>query len=185
MVCIPGPTSAGTHRRWSPYFNMWICVCFNLYREYDYVWGKFLLSRPRRCKCCAKFLRVPPCLHIQRGCKCEKVSWDTAGNRTSRESRLSETLIVWRNISFTFARDIRILVRGVNQILIQCLMCDFVPVLADNPLAYCPAHFVIVCTGMWFRQGSSVGLLAVKSHRCFSKTCQWPHECYYTLRVQV
>ena len=54
--------------------------------------------------CCAKFLRVP-CLRIQRGCKCEKVSWDTVGSRTSRESRFSETLIVWRNTSVTFARD--------------------------------------------------------------------------------
>jgi len=40
---------------------------------------------------------------------------DTTGNRTSTESLLSETPIVWRNTSVRFARDIRILVRGVNQ----------------------------------------------------------------------
>ena len=64
-----------------------------------------------------------------------KVSWDTAGNRTSRESRLSETPTVWRNTSVTLsetptvwrntsvtlARDIRILVRGIKWFLIQCL----------------------------------------------------------------
>jgi len=59
---------------------------------------------------------------------------------TSIESQLSETPFVWRNTSVTLTRDITILVRGVNQFLIQCLLCDFVvPVLADNPLAYCPA----------------------------------------------
>ena len=42
-----------------------------------------------------------------------------------------------------------------------------------------------VCTGRWSRQTSSVGLLAVQSHRCFSETCQWPHECCYRLRAQV
>ena len=63
------------------------------------------------------------------------------GNRTSRECRFSETPIVWRNTSVMFARHIRILVRGVNQFLIQCLMCGLVSVsvFADNPLAYCPA----------------------------------------------
>jgi len=63
---------------------------------------------------CAKFLRV----RIQCGYKCEKVSWDTAGSRTFRESRLSETPIVWRNSSVTFARDHRIHIsiraRGIN-----------------------------------------------------------------------
>ena len=90
--------------------------------------------------CCANFLRVP-CLRIQRGCKCEKVSWDTAGSGTSRESRLSDTPIVWRNSSVTFARDHRIhtsiLARGINVCWIQCVMVGFVvPVLADNLLAY-------------------------------------------------
>jgi len=80
-----------------------------------------------------------PYLCIQRGCKCKKVSLDTVGNRTSRESQLAETPITWRNTSVTFTQDIRILVTGVNQFLNQYLMCDFVvPVLADNPLAFCP-----------------------------------------------
>jgi len=34
-----------------------------------------------------------------------KMLRDTAGNRTFRESRFSETPIVWRNTSVTFARD--------------------------------------------------------------------------------
>jgi len=54
------------------------------------------------------------------------------------ESPLSETPIVWRNTSVTFARhddDIRVLVTGIKVVL-ECLMVDFVvPVLADNPLA--------------------------------------------------
>jgi len=40
---------------------------------------------------------------------------DTTGNRTSRESRHSETSTVWRNASVRFALHMRILVRGVNQ----------------------------------------------------------------------
>jgi len=67
--------------------------------------------------CCAKFSQVS-CLHIQRGCNCEKVSRDTAGNRTSRKSRFSETPMASRNTFVIFALDIRILVRGVNQFLI-------------------------------------------------------------------
>ena len=42
-----------------------------------------------------------------------------------------------------------------------------------------------VCTGIRSQQASSVGLLAVKSQRCFVKACRWPHECYHTLCLQV
>jgi len=33
----------------------------------------------------------------------------------------------------------KVLVTRMNQFLIQPEMCDLVPILADNPLAYCPA----------------------------------------------
>ena len=46
-----------------------------------------------------------PCLCIQRGCKCEKVSRGTAEKGSFGESRLSETPIVWRKTSVTFTRD--------------------------------------------------------------------------------
>jgi len=50
------------------------------------------------------------------------VSRDTAGNRTFRESLVSETPNVGRKTSVTFARDeIRILVRGIKVVFVSVL----------------------------------------------------------------
>ena len=53
----------------------------------------------------------------------------------------------------TFTRDIRILVRGVNQFLIQCLMCDFVVPVFANKLATTRLHIALLSSRyIWKRR---------------------------------
>jgi len=125
LIPAPGEAQDGLHRRpwrvkdetltlkgwWeeqSRAENTLICAfvyVFHLYCDVILFGGISVILCATVYLCCAKFSRVP-CLSIQRGCKREKVSWDTAGSRASRESQLSETPIVWRNTSVTFAREI-------------------------------------------------------------------------------